>query len=532
MSFFRAYILKKKNVLFTLAFIFNLSLFAQSWTVKNEDEAYTARHECSFVQAGDKFILFGGRENAQTLDVYDYTSDTWSNGGMAPVEFNHMQAISHEGLIWVIGAFKTNNFPNELSADYIYMYNPATEKWIQGMEIPASRKRGAGGLVNYNGSFYLVGGNTIGHNGGYVTYFDEFNPNTGVWTQLTDAPNARDHFQAVTFGDKLYAIGGRLTGGTGGTFEPQVPEVDVYDLTTQMWSTLDVSKNLPFPRAGLAVTVFNNEIYTIAGESTFDNPPGVNNEKDVVESFDPITETWTPQNSLNYPRHGMQSIVSGNAIYIVGGYGGGGPRKLMEYYGTDNPVGSPSVNSTFAADESTKSFLYTELQGTAPIQITLSNTIGTTGTYIDTIELTGSTDYTLLQSYDNRLVGVNGNLMVDVTLNDTTKPTNDATLVVTYNNNLTINVSLEGTLDGTFSVEDKNIRLGKLFPNPVRNNFSINKDITRLSIYNIAGKLVKEYKGNFNKGELFDVSRLPQSLYFTKIEDISGMIMTSKLVKL
>jgi hypothetical protein len=29
------------------------------WIDKAEDESYTARHECSFVQAGDKFYLFG-----------------------------------------------------------------------------------------------------------------------------------------------------------------------------------------------------------------------------------------------------------------------------------------------------------------------------------------------------------------------------------------------------------------------------------------------------------------------------------------
>ena len=283
----------------------------------------------------------------------------------------------------------------------------------------------------------------------------------------------------------------------------------------------------------MAVTVFNNEIYTIGGESKFDFPPGDNNAKDRVESFDPITESWTTRNSLNYRRHGIQSIVSGNSIYIVGGYGEGGPRKHMEYFGTDNPVGSPSVNSVFAADEATKSFMYTELQGTAPVQITLSNTLGTTGTYIDTIELTGSSDYTLSQSYDNRLVGANGSLMVDITLNDTTKPTNNATVIVTYNNGTNINISLEGTLDGTFSIsDDKTFKQIKLYPNPVKNSFSINKDITRLSIYDITGKLVKEFKGRFNKGETFDVSNLSQSLYFTKIEDDNDSIETSKLMKL
>ena len=57
---------------------------------KNENEDYTARHENSFVQAGDKFYLMGGRENSKTIDIYDYTSDSWTAlVDSAPFEFNH-----------------------------------------------------------------------------------------------------------------------------------------------------------------------------------------------------------------------------------------------------------------------------------------------------------------------------------------------------------------------------------------------------------------------------------------------------------
>lgn len=81
------------------------------WIDLNEDLSYTGRHECAFVQAGNKFYLFGGRESPQKLDVYDYNSNTWSLGAPVPKPFNHFQATQYQGLIWVIGAFKDNNFP-------------------------------------------------------------------------------------------------------------------------------------------------------------------------------------------------------------------------------------------------------------------------------------------------------------------------------------------------------------------------------------------------------------------------------------
>src|SRR5690606_25792144 len=187
------------------------------WSDKNENENYTGRHECSFVQAGDKFYLMGGRESAKTIDIYDYATNSWSSLiNTAPLEFNHFQATEYKGLIWVIGAFKTNNFPSELPAEHIWIFNPTLKEWIQGPPIPTNRLRGSAGLTVYKDKFYISGGNTIGHNGGYVSWFDEYDPATGIWTQLADAPRARDHFHSDVIGDKLYLAGGRLSGGTGG----------------------------------------------------------------------------------------------------------------------------------------------------------------------------------------------------------------------------------------------------------------------------------------------------------------------------
>ena len=42
------------------------------------------------MQAGDKFYLFGGRENARTLDTYDYASDIWTRSASAPIPFNYL----------------------------------------------------------------------------------------------------------------------------------------------------------------------------------------------------------------------------------------------------------------------------------------------------------------------------------------------------------------------------------------------------------------------------------------------------------
>jgi len=211
MSFRKSTAIALQMIFFVCALFAN-QVMANVWFDLDEDEGYTARHEASFVQAGDRFYLFGGRENPQTVDTYDYTDDVWTTSASAPLPFNHFQATEYQGLVWVIGAFRNNSFPNEQPAEDIYIFDPANNVWIKGPEIPFERRRGSAGLVEYQGKFYVIGGNTIGHNGGYVSWFDVYDPETGEWTALTDAPSARDHFHATVANDKLYVAGGRLSG--------------------------------------------------------------------------------------------------------------------------------------------------------------------------------------------------------------------------------------------------------------------------------------------------------------------------------
>ncbi len=71
-----------------------------------------------------------------------------------------------------------------------------------------------------------------------------------------------------------------------------------------------------------------------------------------------------------------------------------------------------------------------------------------------------------------------------------------------------------------------------LYPNPATNTFVLNKNIEALHIYDVTGKLVKSFKGSFEKGYLFDVSNLPKSIYIIKIANNLGEQGTNKLIKL
>jgi DNA-binding beta-propeller fold protein YncE len=299
----------------------------QHWEKGDWHRIHTAntahrRHESAFVELGGKLYAIGGR-NTRKVDIYDPETNTWSRGADAPLEMHHFQAVSYNGEIWVVGAF-TGPYPMEEPVPFIYVYNPSADRWRSGGKLPEGRHRGAAGLTVYQDKFYLLCGNTLGHYTGHNTWFDEFDPATGQWTSLPDAPHTRDHFQLAVIDGKLYAAGGRNTSQkTGHVMDQTVPEVDVYDFAAGAWSTLPESAHLPTLRAGTTSIVLGNQLIVMGGESATQVP--AHNE---VEAYEVSTGKWKTLPPMLQGRHGTQAVLYDGKVYIAGGSSdrGGGPE--------------------------------------------------------------------------------------------------------------------------------------------------------------------------------------------------------------
>ena len=281
----------------------------------------TARHENAMAALDGRLYLVGGRDR-RPLDVFDPASGQWTQAAHPPVEpVHHMQAVAHDGRLWILGAL-TGDFPAEPAVPVVLSYDPASATWAQGPEVPQARRRGAAALAVHDGVFYLVGGVTRGHNGGFVPWLDAFDPATGTWTALADAPHARDHFQAAVLDGHLYAAGGRTSSHeTGEVLELSVAKVDVYDIAAGAWSTLDAP--LPTPRSGNTTLAWQGRIVVIGGESSAQQAGHAE-----VDAWNPATGTWEALPPLPAGRHGTQAAVLDGAIHIVAGSGdrGGGPE--------------------------------------------------------------------------------------------------------------------------------------------------------------------------------------------------------------
>lgn len=282
------------------------------------------RHEAAFVGVGDKFYLLGGR-GMKPASIYDTKTRRWTLGPVPPIELHHFQPVVYQNDIYIMGAM-TGPYPGEDPVPNIYIYRTATDTWDKGPAIPADRLRGGAGVAVNEDKFYLACGIADGHRGDHKVWLDVYDARTGKWSQLPDAPRARDHFQASMVDGKLYCLGGRTTIAADNPFKNTIGEVDVYDLQTQRWTTLD--QPIPTKRAGSFNLPVGPEILVFGGESFTQIPAHAE-----VEALNTKTEQWRRLPPMGRGRHGTGAVWHQRTIYTASGCGNrGGEPELSDLW--------------------------------------------------------------------------------------------------------------------------------------------------------------------------------------------------------
>lgn len=300
----------------------------ESWReVTTSNGEARARHEATGVAANGKFYLMGGR-GSRPVDLYDPVTDAWSTVASPPIDFHHFHAAVLGSEIYVIGSF-IGGFPNETPVADIYVYDTEADEWRTEGMVPEARRRGSVATAVRDGWIYLVGGNTLGHNGGAVPWFDRYQPSTGTWEVLPDAPEARDHHGAAWIGDALVTSGGRRS-ALPNTFLRTVGPTDVW--RDGRWSSV---QDIPTERAGAMTVGFEDELIVIGGETE-------GGAHDEVEAFNVQTGTWRNLQSLNLQRHSGGAAVIGSTLHVVAGATNrGGSPETNSHETLDLASGSP-----------------------------------------------------------------------------------------------------------------------------------------------------------------------------------------------
>jgi len=158
-----------------------------------------------------------------------------------------------------------------------------------------------------NKIFFAGGQRTIT---GYSSRVDIYDITTNTWSTAELSSANRMGMAAATVGNKVLFAGG-MENDNG----IQTSRVDIYDASTNTWSTAELSK----ARAHLAAATIGNKVFFAGGGSWEPYFVGSN----VIDIYDNATNTWTTA-TLSLGRCYLSADVIGNKIYFAGGYQGPG----------------------------------------------------------------------------------------------------------------------------------------------------------------------------------------------------------------
>ena len=239
---------------------------------------------------------------------------------------------SGHACIYVIGGQSATN-----QTTTNYEYDCVSNSWTTKAQMPApARYDFAGGHASRGGveRIYVFGGYQSVYI--YLTDVDEYTPSTNTWTSRADMPTQREGVRTGCIGNMIYAIGGDYFDLNN--FQDYVYDiVERYDPETNTWTTGYAS--MPTPRTDACCAVATNEsgdscIYVFGGSTSILGYVATN----AVEEYDPVTNTWRVRSGSGFTGRGGAMAVTdmNNLIYVIGGTSNGSSSlNLVQVY---NPV--------------------------------------------------------------------------------------------------------------------------------------------------------------------------------------------------
>ena len=244
----------------------------------------------------------------------------WEKKADMPTARYNLSAEGINGLIYAMGGMDVFDGRVRWLAT-VEVYNPATDTWKKGTDMPAPRSHFATAVVD--GKIYAFGGLTQVERRGRkiektVSAIEAYDPAADAWQKIGDSPQARQRMATAELNGKVYLSGGSNNVGGGGT------TVEVYDVATTQWKKL---ANLNEKRSGSTASAVNSKIYAIGGfrkELTW---------LKTVEEYDPAKNEWTQMASMPTARQGLSVTAVRGQLYAIGG---GGEGDFL--FGAANPA--------------------------------------------------------------------------------------------------------------------------------------------------------------------------------------------------
>lgn len=205
----------------------------------------------------------------------------------------------------------------------------AANEWRMISELPTPRKGFATAVVD--GKIYLIGGTLFENdqNGPFgMSLMEVYDPQTNTWLRVADMPTARSGANAAVVDGNIYVLAGKVSKDNQAVNFKTLKVVEMYDPQTDTWVR---KQDMSLRRASFGIGVVAGKIYPIGGNiHPGDRKPEDPRRVDLVEVYDPATDTWAKRADMPTRRTGVRAAVIRDTLYAIGGsgwppVGAGGP---------------------------------------------------------------------------------------------------------------------------------------------------------------------------------------------------------------
>ena len=252
------------------------------------------------------------------FEAYEPAADKWTRLATLPRARHHIALAAADGLIYGLGGF-SGGFPNWQAHADVFVYDPSNDRWRTG--VPMTQPRAEGVAAAVDGKVYVIGGRVRAS--AEASHFNDhadtvlaevFDPRTGRWSRIPDAPTARNSAASAVIDGRIYVVGGRkaIKQADGSLRQENVATLEVFDPRRNTW---EARAPMPQAQGGLAAAAHGGKLYVFGGEQW------VPEQKVFADSwvYDPATDRWTALPPLPTPRHGLGAATLGNRIHVFGG---------------------------------------------------------------------------------------------------------------------------------------------------------------------------------------------------------------------
>lgn len=277
-------------------------------------EGPTADSHFAAVSGNDgRIYVVGGQGlpsgELDTCEVYDATMERWERLTPMPTPRLHLGAsVGKDGRIYAVGGERNGAVCGDNEA-----FDPATTSWFVCAAAPTPRSD-AVVVSSSDGRIYFIGGLTPSR---ILDVVETFSVDAGTWAITAPLPvPLRGAAGTLGRDGRIYVIGGLL--GPGGT-QPS-NSVFAYDSQGDRWYPV---APMPTARAWLCAVSFRERIYAVGGGN-------MSGALRTVEIYNPATDSWCTGTPLRTPRADFGLAVAGTGrMYAFGGSPDPGTMEIV-----------------------------------------------------------------------------------------------------------------------------------------------------------------------------------------------------------